>query len=191
MGGDVIANTALKNSLKILAPLGLVALVVAIWWVAVATSRSLIFPTPWQVVLGIVELTQQGLLLKHVLASLFRVTLGYLLAVTLAIPLGILLGWFSGAYAACNPLIQLLRPISPIAWIPLAILWFGVGDNSPIFLIFLSSFFPMVVETTAGVHTIERQYLWAAQNFGVYGLKLWRVVIFLAALPQIIVGMRV
>ena len=127
-------KTTLKNSTKILAPLGLVAFVVALWWVAVATSRSLIFPTPGQVVLGLVELTQQGLLLKHVLASLLRVTLGYLLAVTLAIPLGILLGWFSGAYATVNPLIQLLRPISPIAWIPLAILWFGVGDSSPIFL---------------------------------------------------------
>jgi ABC-type nitrate/sulfonate/bicarbonate transport system permease component len=146
---------------------------------------------PGQVVLGIVELMQQGLLLKHVLGSLLRVTLGYLLAAALAIPLGILLGWFGGAYVACNPLIQLLRPISPIAWIPVAILWFGVGDSSPIFLIFLSSFFPMVVETTTGVHTIERQYLWAAQNFGACGLKLWCVVIFLAALPQIIIGMRV
>ncbi|MGH8066692.1 MAG: ABC transporter permease [Candidatus Entotheonellia bacterium] len=184
-------NTVLKNSTKVLAPLGLVALLVAIWWVAVATSRSLIFPTPGQVVLGIVELIQQGLLLKHVLASLLRVTVGYLLAAALAIPFGIFLGWFSGVYVAFNPLIQLLRPISPIAWIPIAILWFGVGDSSPIFLIFLSSFFPMVVETTAGVHTIERQYLRAAQNFGVRGLKLWRVVIFLAALPQIIIGMRV
>jgi NitT/TauT family transport system permease protein len=187
----VIDNTALKHGTKVLAPLGLVALLVGLWWVAVATTRSLIFPTPWQVVLGIGELIQQGLLLKHVLASLFRVALGYLLAAALAIPFGILIGWFSGAYVAFNPLIQLLRPISPIAWIPLAILWFGVGDSSPIFLVFLSSFFPMVVATTAGVHTIEKQYLQAAQNFGVRGLKLWRVVIFLAALPQIIVGMRV
>jgi NitT/TauT family transport system permease protein len=191
MGGDVIEHTALKNRTKVLAPIGLVAFLLALWWVAVAASKSLIFPTPGQVALGIVELLQQGLLLKHVLASLFRVTLGYLLAAALAIPLGILLGWFGGAYMAVNPLIQLLRPISPIAWIPVAILWFGVGDSSPIFLIFLSSFFPMVVETTAGVHTIERQYLRAAQNFGVYGLKLWRMVIFLAALPQIIIGMRV
>lgn len=184
-------NTVLKNSTKVLAPLGLVAFLVALWWVAVTTSRSLIFPTPGQVVLGIVELIQQGLLLKHVLASLLRITVGYLLAAALAIPFGIFLGWFSGVYVAFNPLIQLLRPISPIAWIPIAILWFGIGDSSPIFLIFLSSFFPMVVETTAGVHTIERQYLRAAQNFGVRGLKLWRVVIFLAALPQIIIGMRV
>jgi NitT/TauT family transport system permease protein len=187
----VINNTALKNGAKVLAPLGLIALLVALWWAAVATSRSLIFPTPGQVVLGIGELIQQGLLLKHVLASLFRVALGYLLAAALAIPFGILIGWFSGAYMAFNPLIQLLRPISPIAWIPLAILWFGVGDSSPIFLVFISSFFPMVVATTAGVHTIEKQYLRAAQNFGVRGLKLWRLVIFLAALPQIIVGMRV
>jgi NitT/TauT family transport system permease protein len=187
----VIENPTLNNRSKVLAPVGLVALLVVLWWVAVAASRSLIFPTPGQVVLGIVELTQQGLLLKHVLASLFRVTVGYLLAVALAIPLGIFLGWFSGVYVALNPLIQLLRPISPIAWIPLAILWFGVGDSSPIFLVSLSSFFPMVVATTAGVHTIERQYLWAARNFGVRGLKLWRLVIFLAALPQIIVGMRV
>jgi NitT/TauT family transport system permease protein len=187
----VINNTALKNGTKVLAPLGLIALLVALWWAAVATSRSLIFPTPRQVVLGIGELIQQGLLLKHVLASLFRVALGYLLAAALAIPFGILIGWFSGAYMAFNPLIQLLRPISPIAWIPLAILWFGVGDSSPIFLVLISSFFPMVVATTAGVQTIEKQYLRAAQNFGVRGLKLWRVVIFLAALPQIIVGMRV
>jgi len=91
---------------------------------------------------------------------------------------------------------KVLAPLGLVAllvglWIPLAILWFGVGDSSPIFLVFLSSFFPMVVATTAGVHTIEKQYLRAAQNFGVCGLKLWRVVIFLAALPQIIVGMRV
>jgi len=90
-----------------------------------------------------------------------------------------------------NPIIQLLRPISPIAWIPLAILWFGVGDLSPVFLIFLSSLFPTIVETTAGVHTIERQYIRAAQNFGVKGFMLFRQVVVPAALPHIIVGMRI
>lgn len=163
----------------------------AVWWIAVAATQSPIFPTPWQVVLGILELIRQGVLLKHVVASLFRVTFGYLSAAALAIPLGVLMGWFGGTYVAVNPLIQLLRPISPIAWIPVAILWFGVGDLSPIFLIFLSSFFPMVVETTAGVHTIERQYIRAARNFGVSGPKLFRTVILPAALPQIIVGMRI
>ena len=142
---------------------------VALWWVTVRFSGSLIFPTPWQVVLGMVQLIQQGVLLKHVAASLFRVTYGYLVAATLAIMLGLLMGRFRGAYVAFNSLVQILRPISPIAWIPLAILWFGVSDLSPIFLIFLSSFFPMVVGTVAGVLTIERQYIWAAENFGISG----------------------
>ena len=116
---------------------------------------------------------------------------GYGVAAVLGIPLGIAMGWFPALFAALNPVIQLLRPISPIAWIPLAILWFGIGDLSPIFLIFLASFFPIVVNATAGVHTIERHYIRAAANFGVRGLRLLRLVILPAALPHIIVGMRI
>ena len=169
----------------------LIALLVALWWGVVTASGSLILPTPVQVILGIGELARQGVLFQHVMASLFRVSVGYSLAVALAIPLGLVMGRFAGVYAAVNPVIQMLRPISPIAWIPLAILWFGVGDVSPVFLIFLSSFFPMVVYTTAGVHTIDRQYMRASQNFGVSGFKLLRLVILPGALPQIIVGMRI
>lgn len=179
----------MTRSYRGIAPLGVVAFVLGAWWVAAAPSP--IFPTPPEVVNGILELASQGTLALHVVASLYRVTLGYGLALALAIPLGSLMGWYGGAFQAFNPMIQLLRPISPIAWIPLAILWFGVGDASPTFLIFLSSFFPIVVATTAGVHQVERQYVWAAQNFGVGGLRLFRTVIFPAALPQIITGMRV
>jgi len=168
-----------------------VSSLIALWWTAVAASGTIIIPSPWKVVLGIAELAQQGTLLEHVAASLFRVGTGYLLAAALAIPLGILMGWFNGLFVALNPLTQILRPISPIAWIPLAIIWFGVGNLAPIFLIFLSSFFPMALETTAGVHTIERQYIRAAENFGVSGLALFRQVVIPAALPQIIVGMRI
>jgi NitT/TauT family transport system permease protein len=168
-----------------------VSSLIALWWTAVAASGTIIIPSPWKVVLGIAELAQQGTLLEHVAASLFRVGTGYLLAAALAIPLGILMGWFNGLFVSLNPLTQILRPISPIAWIPLAIIWFGVGNLAPIFLIFLSSFFPMALETTAGVHTIERQYIRAAENFGVSGLALFRQVVIPAALPQIIVGMRI
>lgn len=174
-----------------LAPAALIALLIVLWWAVVTASASPIIPTPWQVVMGLVELAREGVLVQHVGASLFRVAVGYLLAVALAVPLGLGMGRFSGVFSAVNPLIQLLRPISPIAWIPLAILWFGVGNLSPIFLIFLASFFPMVVYTTAGVHTIDRQYVRASQNFGVSGLKLLRLVILPGALPQIIVGMRI
>jgi NitT/TauT family transport system permease protein len=120
-----------------------------------------------------------------------RVATGFLLAVLVAVPLGLWMGWVSAAFSTLNPIFQILRPISPIAWIPIAILWFGVGNGSPIFLIFISSVFPMVVQTTAGVHTIERRYLWAAQNFGVSRYTLFRQVVIPAVLPQLIVGMRI
>jgi NitT/TauT family transport system permease protein len=142
-------------------------------------------------VTGMIELARKGVLARHIAASLFRVTVGYCLAVALAVPLGSVMGWFPAAFKTVNPVIQLLRPISPIAWIPLAILWFGVGDASPIFLIFLSSFFPTVVATTSGVHLVERQYIRAARNFEVGGFRLFQQVIFPAALPQIITGLRV
>jgi hypothetical protein len=90
-----------------------------------------------------------------------------------------------------NPMFQILRPISPIAWIPIAILWFGVGDASPIYLIFISSVFPMIVQTTVGVHTIDKRYLRAAENFGVSRATLFRQVVIPAVLPQIVVGMRI
>lgn len=177
------------GSVKQVSAIMVVATFVALWWLA--ASGSLIFPTPPEVIMGMLELGRQGTLVEHVTASLFRVTVGYSLAVLLAIPIGSAMGWFPAFHRALNPIVQLLRPISPIAWIPIAILWLGVGDRSPIFLIFLSSFFPVVVATAAGVSLVEQQYIRAAQNFGLHGLELYRRVIFPAALPQIITGMRV
>jgi NitT/TauT family transport system permease protein len=168
-----------------------IAILIAIWWLAVVVTHSAIFPTPWQVVTGTLELARDGVLWADIGASLMRVGLGFSLAVGIAVPLGLWMGWVKGAFSTFNPIFQILRPISPIAWIPIAILWFGVGDASPIFLIFMSSVFPMVVQTTAGVHTIERRYLRAAENFGVSRYTLFSRVIIPAVLPQIIVGMRI
>ncbi len=180
------------NKLKRIAPaLAVIALLLAAWWFTVIQTHSVIFPTPWQVVTGTLELINDGTLWIHIGASLMRVGIGFGLAVLVAVPLGLWLGWVKGAYITLNPLFQILRPISPIAWIPIAILWFGVGNESPIFLIFISSVFPMVVQTTAGVHTIERRYLRAAENFGVSRYTLFRQVVVPATLPQIIVGMRI
>lgn len=177
--------------MNFLSPLALIVALVAVWWFTVVASGTIIFPTPWDVVLGTLELARLGSLWDHIASSLFRVGAGYLLAAAVAIPLGLLMGWFEGVFATLNPLIQILRPISPIAWIPLAILWFGVGNFSPIFLIFLASVFPIIVETAAGVHSIERQYIRAAHNFGVSGLALFRQVVIPASLPHIITGMRI
>lgn len=180
------------NKMKqILPPLALITAVLAVWWLVVIKTGSVIFPTPLQTVTGTLELAQEGVLWKHISSSLFRVGTGFSLAILLAIPLGLWMGWVSGAYRTLNPFFQLLRPISPIAWIPVAILWFGVGEVSPIFIIFIASLFPMIVQTAAGVHTIERQYLRAARNFGVSRYKLFRQVVIPAVFPQIIVGMRI
>jgi NitT/TauT family transport system permease protein len=168
-----------------------ISLLIAVWWAIVAATGSVIFPAPWQVVTGTIELVRDGTLWEHIGASLLRVGAGFALAVAFAVPLGLWMGWVRGAFVTLNPLFQILRPISPIAWIPIAILWFGVGDASPIYLIFISSVFPMIVQTTEGVHTIEKRYLRAAENFGVSRYTLFRRVVIPAVLPQIIVGMRV
>jgi NitT/TauT family transport system permease protein len=176
---------------RVLPALAVIAVLIAVWWAVVALTHSVVFPTPWQVVTGTAELARDGTLFEHIFASLFRVGVGFGLAVLVAVPLGLWMGWKRGAYLTLNPLVQMLRPISPIAWIPIAILWFGVGNVSPIFLIFLSSVFPMVVQTTVGVHTIEKRYLRAAANFGVSRATLFRQVVLPAVLPQVIVGMRI
>jgi NitT/TauT family transport system permease protein len=180
--------TRIKDTLP---PLAVIAALLATWWITVSATHSVIFPTPWGVVTGTLELLRDGTLWRHIGASLMRVGTGFGIAVCIAIPLGVWMGWVRGAYKTLNPLFQILRPISPIAWIPIAILWFGVGNASPIYLIFISSVFPMVVQTTVGVHTIEKRYLRAAENFGVSRATLFRQVVFPAVLPQIIVGMRI
>lgn len=181
----------MKRARQILPSVAVIALIIGAWWGVVVASGSVVFPTPWQVLTGIAELIRDGTLWEHIGASLFRVGAGFGLAVAVAVPLGLWMGWVKGAFVTLNPIFQMLRPISPIAWIPIAILWFGVGNASPIFLIFLASVFPMIVQTTAGVHTIEQRYLRAAANFGVSRQTLFRQVVIPAVLPQIIVGMRI
>ncbi|HEX2799854.1 MAG TPA: ABC transporter permease, partial [Thermoanaerobaculia bacterium] len=129
--------------MKRLLPFSATAALLAVWFLAAGRQVSGLFPDPLQVLNGLLELLRRGLLAKYVVASLFRVTWGYLLAVITAIPLGLLLGWYKRGERALNPLLQLLRPISPLAWIPISILWFGVGDVAAIFLIFLASFLPL------------------------------------------------
>jgi len=180
--------TRIKDALPAIA---LIAVLIAVWWLMVDLTHSAIFPTPWGVVTGTWELLRNGTLWDHIGASLMRVGAGFGLAVCFALPLGLWMGWVHGAYRTLNPLFQILRPISPIAWIPIAILWFGVGDASPIYLIFISSVFPMIVQTTVGVHTIEKRYLRAAENFGVSRGTLFRQVVIPAVLPQVLVGMRI
>ncbi|HEX4283628.1 MAG TPA: ABC transporter permease [Terracidiphilus sp.] len=140
---------------------------------------------------GIVELMHKHVLWADIVDSLRRVAVGYVAAVLLGIPIGLCLGRFPSANQVVNPLIQILRPISPIAWIPVAIIFFGIGDPAAIFLIFLGAFFPIVVSCTAGVASVPTIYRRAGHNFGLSDFDLLRKIIFPAALPQILVGLRI
>ena len=180
-------TTGLKVGLPIAVAVGFLLL----WELLVRLSGGDLFPKPLDVLAGIVELARKGLLVKYIVASLFRVTVGFTLAVLVGVPAGLLLGWFQRLYFAFNPMIQILRPISPIAWIPIAILWFGVDDRAPIFLIFLASVFPITVSAMAAVQNIQQVYIRAARNFGLGRLELFRRVIFPATLPQVLTGIRI
>jgi NitT/TauT family transport system permease protein len=175
----------------ITAPLTVAILFLLLWDIGVRMSGSDIFPKPIEVFRGIWELFEKGVLFKYIVASLYRVTWGFALAVLIGIPFGLLLGWYGWAFRAFNPMIQMLRPISPIAWIPVAILWFKVTDKAPIFLIFLASVFPITVSAMAAVQNMQPVYLRAAQNFGLTQIQLFRRVILPATLPQILTGIRI
>jgi NitT/TauT family transport system permease protein len=172
-------------------PLLVAAVCLVLWDVAVRMSGTRLFPKPGDVLGGLVELARTGRLLKFTVSSLFRVTWGFGLAIVVGVPFGLLLGWFTRLFEAFNPMIQVLRPISPIAWIPVAILWFGVTDVAPVFLIFLASVFPITVSATAAVRNIQPVYVRAARNFGLGRLQLFARVIVPATLPQIITGIRI
>jgi len=174
-----------------LRPLAFIGFLLLLWQVAIGRAPGHLLPTPWEVLRGIFELLRHGLLLKYVVASLFRVTWGFALAAILAIPLGLLIGWYARAEMAFNPLIQILRPISPLAWIPIAILWFGVGDLSAVFLIFLCCFFPLLLTSIQAVRSIPAVYMNAGRNFGLSPSAMVSRVLYPAVLPQLIIGLRI
>ena len=172
-------------------PSGVALTGVAVWQGAVTLAGRTAFPSPLEALAALVELVEIGRLWGDVAASLFRVTWGFLLAALVGIPLGLVVGWSTRAFRALNPIVQGLRPISPIAWIPIAILWFGIGDGAGIFLIFLSSFFPITVGTMAAVRNISLVHQRSAMNFGLTGVELFRRVVLPASLPQIITSLRI
>jgi NitT/TauT family transport system permease protein len=172
-------------------PLFASLLFLVVWHYAVVWTATKVFPSPLAVERGIAELARKGLLWAYIGDSLRRVALGFGAAVVVGVPLGLTLGWYPAFDQVMNPVMQILRPISPIAWIPVAILLFGVGDTTAVFLIFLAAFFPIVVACASGVANVPSIYRRAGRNFGLTAPQLLARVVFPAALPQIIVGLRI
>ncbi len=132
-----------------------------------------------------------GEMLDDAASSLFRIAIGFVIGAGLALPLGLAMGASNRMYALFNPMLQVLRPIPPIAYIPLSILWFGLGNPPAIFLIVLGAFFPVLINTVAGVRQVDGIYLRAARNLGANGFTLFYRVILPAAVPYILTGVRV
>jgi len=172
-------------------PLLTATCLLCVWHVLVRLSGTTVFPAPIDVERGLRELLGRGVLWAYIADSLRRVAVGFSVAALLGIPLGLTLGWYSGAAQVVNPLIQILRPISPIAWIPLAIVWFGIGDAAAMFLIFLGAFFPITVTAMNGVRNIPSVFRRSGRNFGLTPAQLLTRIVFPATLPQIIVGLRI
>jgi len=149
------------------------------------------FPAPSEVAKALWQQTRSGELWKDLAASLFRVSSGYVLAVVFGVPIGMVLGHSTRPRLALLPLVNFMRSLSPLAWIPFAVLWFGVGNRPAIFLIFMASFFPVVVAVMAAVANIPAIRFQVARDHGMRGFELMTEVTFPAIMPQLITTLRV
>lgn len=176
-----------------LLPIIVLIIIVALWvlvsWLQLFPESE--FPSPQSVVKGFGEEIRAGRLFDDLIASLFRVILGFALAVALGIPVGLFLGDRARARHALLPTVNFFRNLSPLAWIPFAILWFGIGDRPAIFLIFMTSFFPIVLATIAAVASIPSVFFRVAENYGYRGAELLTQVTLPAIAPQVITALRI
>jgi ABC-type nitrate/sulfonate/bicarbonate transport system permease component len=175
--------------------LGLIGtlLVVALWEAAVR-SRVVdadLFPSPILAIGRAAQRLSADDVVNNTLWSLSRVFGGFLIGAATGIAIGVLVGWSRTFGLILRPVVELLRPIPPLAWIPLAIIWFGLGEPSKWFIIFLGAFFPVVTATWHGVSTVDPVLIRAARTFGLKGWRLLLRVVVPAALPDIATGLRI
>jgi len=167
-------------------------LVILIWEMVILTGRYelSLLPSPFKVLEGIGELIRDGTLATNFKVSLLRFLIGYLTASFAGIVLGLILGSYRKIWAFIDPVVQILRPISPIAWFPFIVLWFGIGDLPAVVIIFIASFYPVLLSTISGVNKVDPMYLKVAQNFGIKQPYLLSKIIFPAAFPLITNGLH-
>lgn len=169
------------------------AAVTLLFWQAICTFggwHEALFPSPASTFLGLGELIKDGVLFEDVAASLVRFAVGYLASVLLALAAGLILGWYSKVWAYLNPIAQVLRPVSPVAWLPFIVLFFGIGEAPAIVIIFLAAFFPVLLATVAAVQKLDPIYLKVAQNFDIKEPAVFTKIILPAIFPQIATGLH-
>ncbi|MEE8555995.1 MAG: ABC transporter permease [bacterium] len=157
----------------------------------VELTNPVLLPTPGEVLVVGAELAQEGLLHQHLLISLLRVAEGFGLAAGLAIGLGLLVGISQAVRLVVEPVIEFVRPIPPLAFLPMFLIWFGLGEASKVAFIAYTTFFPMFIAIAASVLRVEVPMLRAAASLGASRLDLIRYVILPTALPGIVLALRV
>ncbi len=177
---------------KFLLPLAGLLVAFLIWYALTALNiwDAHLLPGPRATWDALKELWADDTLLPYIGVSLYRFALGYSLAVIFAVPLGLVLGWFTTAFKIVNPVFQLLRPISPMAWFPFIVLWFGIGDAPAIAIITIAAFFPVFFSTASAISQIDPILLRVADNFQLSRLKFFLQVAVPSAFPNIMVGLR-
>lgn len=168
--------------------------VVVVWQLAIVVTgaHEAILPSPWLTAQAFAELVVSGEIFIHAGMSVMRVVSAWMIAATVAIPIGLAMGRFRPFEKMLDPVIELFRPISALAWIPLAILWFGIGESGKIFIIFIATFFPTVLNTVVGVKDVDPVMIRAGQVLGCNDeASIFRKIILPAALPNIVVGLRI
>lgn len=183
-------KTSIKNALKRVTP---VLLLICLWQLAgtLGWMNTTLIPSPVSVGSALTEMTRNGQLLTDSGASLRRVLLGFTAAALAGGLIGALLAWLGRRAYLIDSTLEFLRPIPPIAWIPLAILWFGIGETPAYFIVFLGAFFPILVNVHAGVSAVEKIHVNAALCLGAGRRLLLTDVILPSALPSILTGLRV
>jgi sulfonate transport system permease protein len=170
---------------------------IAIWQLASVFGQNFVpqldvmLPPPTAVFSAALDLLRRGELITNILASLYRVLLAVGAAGVIGIPLGLAMGWLPRFRAAVDPLLEFVRPIPPLAWIPLSILWFGIGDTQIVYIIFLAAFFPIVLSSMAGARDIDPYLVRAGLSLGAGPGELFFTVVLPGALPNIFTGLRV
>ena len=172
--------------------LGGAAVTILFWQIlcTVGGWNEALFPSPLRTLAGLGELIASGVLAYDIAASLLRFAVGYLSSVLIALVLGLVLGWYSRVWAYLSPIAQVLRPVSPVAWLPFIVLFFGIGEAPAIAIIFLAAFFPVLLSTVAAVQKIEPVYLRVAQNFGIGQPQLFTKILLPAVFPQVATGLH-
>ena len=169
-----------------------VAILILIWQIlfSVSTYNKALFPSPKMALDALIEMIDNGRLMENIKTSMYRFAVGYLSSVVVAVLLGLILGRIPKVFQYVNPALQLLRPISPTAWMPFIVLLFGIGDVPAIVIIFIAAFFPVLLSTVSAVGNIDPIYLKVSKNFGIRQPSLTWKVIFPAAFPQIANGIH-